>query len=63
MSKLAILRNCHQSPSESLSLSAVLFDPGEGTTFVPLKELQAIIITRLVKCIGRFTQENPNKLG
>ena len=28
---------CHQSPSESLFWSsAVLFDPGEGTTCVPL---------------------------
>ena len=43
---------CHQSSSENLFwLSAVLFDPGVGTTCVPLQELlQAVIGTRFVQC-------------
>ena len=42
---------CHQSPSKSLFwICDVLFDPGEGTICVPLKELlQAGIGTRLVQ--------------
>ena len=39
---------CHQSASDNLFLTCtVLFDPGEGTTCVPLKKLlQADIGTR-----------------
>ena len=47
---------CHQSPSENLFwFCAVFFDPGEGTTCVPLKEpLQADIGTRSVQCRNYF---------
>ena len=54
---------CHQSPSESLVwFSAVLFDPGEGTTCVPLitapnTDNEIVLVTTLAKTSSSISQK------
>ena len=55
---------CQQSPSENqFYLCSVLFDPGEGTTCVPLEELLqagigSTVGTSLVQCRNYFRVVN-----